>query len=71
MTLYALKDEAYRRGTPLEVVVGSAPGWADPWSRMRRVHVEKDLDGWRSWLVDDEGYAVDEDEVQLARLPRA
>ncbi len=66
--LYSLKDEAYQRGVPLEIVVGSAPGWADPWSRLRRVHVEKEPDGWRSWLVGDDGYVVDEDEIQLARL---
>ena len=63
-----LKDEAHRRGVPLEIVVGSAPGWADPWSRLRRAHVMKEPDGWRSWLVDDTGFAIQEEEIQLARL---
>ncbi len=63
-----LKDEAHRRGVPLEIVVGSAPGWADPWSRLRRAHVMKEPDGWRSWLVDDTGSVIPEDEIQLARL---
>ncbi len=53
---------------PLAVVVGTAPGWADPWSRVRRVYVEKEEQGWRSWLVDEEGYVIDDEEVQLARL---
>jgi hypothetical protein len=66
--LYDLMERAYDRGVPLEVVVGSAPGWADPWSRARRAHVQKEKQGWPSWLVDDEGYPIDKDEVQLARL---
>ena len=61
-------DQAYQRGVPLEVVVGSAPGWADPWTRLQLAHVEKEQDGWRSWLVDDYGYVIHEDEIQLARL---
>ena len=69
VTLYNLKDEACARGLPLEVVTGSAPGWADPWSRRRWVRVEKEPDGWRSWLVGEDGYAIDEAEVQMARLP--
>jgi hypothetical protein len=68
LTLYDLKEQAYERGVPLEVVVGSAPGWADPWSRARWVRVEKEEEGWRSWLVDEEGYAIDDGEIQLARL---
>jgi hypothetical protein len=68
LTLYNLKEQAYERGVPLEVVAGSAPGWADPWARVRRVWVEKEEGGWRLWLVDEEGCAVDDDEIQLARL---
>ena len=67
-TLYTLKDQGYQRGVPLEVVVGSAPGWADPWSRVQMARVEEEPAGWRSWLVDDYGRVIDEDEIQLARL---
>ncbi len=66
--LYHLKDQSYQRGVPLEIVVGSAPGWADPWSRRQLAHVEKEQDGWRSWLVDDYGHVIHEHEIQLARL---
>ena len=66
--LHNLKDEAYLRRVPLQVVVGNAPGWADPWSRLRLAHVMKEPGGWRSWLVDDTGSAIQEDEIQLARL---
>ena len=58
---------AHELGAPLEIVAGSAPGWADPWSRIQRVHVEKDKAGWPLWLVNEGGYVIDKDEVQLAR----
>jgi len=67
-TLYNLKRRAHDLGAPLEVVVGSAPGWADPWSRAQRAHVAKDEQRWRSWLVDEMGFVIDEDAIQLARL---
>jgi hypothetical protein len=67
-TIHELKHQAYKLGVPLEVVVGSYPGWANPWSRMQRAHVEKELDGWRFCLVSDGGDIIDEDEIQLARL---
>ena len=68
MNLYHLKDQALQRGVPLEVVVGTAPGWADPWSRAQLAHVEKERDDWRSRLVDDYGLVIDQREIQLARL---
>ena len=66
--LYGLMRRAQELRLPLDVVVGSAPGWADPWSRLRTAHVESDEGGWGLWLVDEQGYAIDEAEVQLARL---
>lgn len=63
-----LKKSALDMRVPLEVVVGHAPGWEDPWSRRQLVHVEEDGSGWRSWLVDDSGCVVDDDDVQLARI---
>jgi hypothetical protein len=69
--LHNLMDQAHELGVPLEVVVGSAPGWTDPWSRMQQVHVKKEQAGWRSWLVSTDGWLIDEDEVQLARLAGA
>jgi hypothetical protein len=66
--LYGLMKRARELRVPLEVVVGSAPGWADPWSRLRTAHVESDQGGWGLWLVDEQGYPIDEAEVQLARL---
>jgi hypothetical protein len=66
--LYALMQHAYALRAPLEVVLGTAPGWADPWSRVRRVYVVKDEGAWRSRLVDEQGYPFAEADVQMARL---
>lgn len=67
-TLHNLKHEAYDLGVPLEVVVGGAPGWAEPWSRVQRAYAEKDERRWQTWLVDEQACVIDDDEVQLARL---
>lgn len=69
-TLFDLMKHARELRVPLDVVVGTALGWADPWSRVRLAYVEEDEEGWgwRSWLVDEHGYVIDEDEVQYARL---
>jgi hypothetical protein len=67
-TLHDLKRSALTMSVPLEVVVGSAPGWSDPWSRARLAHVEQEPNRWRDWLVDEDGHVIDEAEVQRARL---
>jgi hypothetical protein len=67
-TLYHLLKEAHERDVPLAVVVGSAPGWADPWSRVRRAYVATDAWQYPSFLVDEQGYEIPRAEVQLARL---
>ncbi len=66
--LYDLKKSALAMSVPLEVVVGSAPGWSDPWSRARLAHVEQEPNRWRDWLVDEDGHIIDEADVQRARL---
>ncbi len=67
-TIYHLKREALERGVLLEVVIGNAPGWNDPWSRSQRVWVERERSGWGTWLVDEAGYLIEEADVQRARL---
>ncbi len=67
-TLGTLMSRALERGVPLEVVTGSAPGWKDPWARARKAAVVKSDHSWRSWLVDEGGCPVREEDVQLARL---
>ncbi len=67
-TLYRLMRRAHDLGIPLDIVTGSAPGWAHPWARARRGWVIEDKTGWPTWLVDEDGFAVEERDVQLARL---
>ena len=66
--LYNLMQKAHALQRPLEVVVGSSPGWTDPWSRVQRAYVKREESRWRSWLVDEEGQEIHEAEVQMARL---
>ncbi len=70
-TLYGLMHEAHTRQAPLDVVVGSAPGWASPWSRAQRAYVEKEDGDWRSWLIDEQGGVIVDADVQMARLAEA
>jgi hypothetical protein len=66
--LYGLEQSALAMNVPLEVVHGSAPGWNDPWSRVCLAFVEQDASGWRTWLVDEDSFPIDEADVQRARL---
>lgn len=67
-TLHQLLKEAYTRGVSLDVVVGSVPGWTDPWSRVRQAFPATDAWGWPSRLVDEQGYEIPRADVQLARF---
>ena len=67
-TLHHLLKEAYTRRLPLDVVIGSAPGWMDPWSRARRAFPATDAWGWPSRLVDEQGYEIPRADVQMARF---
>lgn len=52
---------------PLDVVLGTAPSWDEPWARARRVWAGKDERvGW--WLRDEDYTMVDLQDVQAARL---
>lgn len=67
-TLYHVLKDAHERDVPLEVVVGSAPGWGNPWSRAQRAFVATDAWHSPSLLADEHGYEIPRAEVQLARL---
>jgi hypothetical protein len=64
--LWELMSRGLELDTPLEVVVGTAPGWEEPWARVRRVRAVKD--GWRTRLIDEQRHVVDVRDVQRARL---
>jgi hypothetical protein len=70
-TLYDLLRQAHRFGAALDVVAGSAPGWTDPWGRVRRARVVEDDPSWRLCLVDEHGYRIALGDVQLARIAGA
>jgi len=63
--LYDLMRDAQQRGTVLEVVTGTAPGWSEPWARAQRARVVDDHGGPR--LVDEEGWPIPTEEVQAVR----
>jgi hypothetical protein len=67
-TLHVLMREAHARGADIEVVVGAAPGWEHPWSRVQVAHVAADARGTPGVLVDDQGWEIPRPEIQLARL---
>ncbi len=66
--LYHLMDRAHAEDRSLEVVVGTAPGWSEPWARAQRCRAEQDLHGYGLQLVDEDGFVVERHEVQRARL---
>ena len=66
--LYLFKQAARDHGVELEAVWGSAPGWGDPWSRAKKVDVVEAPGDWWTSLVAEDGYAVEDAEVQAARL---
>jgi len=59
--LYEMLDECHARGTRVDLVWGSAPGWNDPWSRARSVKVVS-LEAY---------YVVIEGDGQQWSLPRS
>ncbi len=66
--LNRIGQQAFQVNAPLEVVVGNAPGWEDPWARGQIVTVELDGHGW-PFLLDHRGNLIDNLDVQAARIP--
>ncbi|MBZ0187532.1 MAG: hypothetical protein K8F91_14890 [Candidatus Obscuribacterales bacterium] len=68
--LYDILRQSKELMVPVEVVIGSAPGWGDPWSRAQQVQV-LDLEAWRIIIKRPEEIAptwIDRTEIQAARL---
>ena len=66
--LYSMISIAFEEGLPLEVVSVWAPGWKDPWTRSRLCQVIPGHSKWEKLLIDEEGFIVQQEDVQLARL---
>jgi hypothetical protein len=64
-TFRTMMREALERESELEVVSGTAPGWAEPWARAHRCVVVEDGRALR--LIDRNGFELDPWDVQLAR----
>ena len=69
LSVYAVLRRAAELRAPVDIVTGSAPGWADPWARARRVRVTVLFDQQRIVLVTDGSaeYQIALDEIQDLR----
>jgi hypothetical protein len=67
-TIYTLMRKAHALGLGIVAVIGSAPGWAQPWARAQRLGVEQGRHEYDLVLIDDRGTIIDGRDVQLARL---
>ena len=67
-SLYALMKQAREEDRVIEAVVGPAPSWSDPWSRLRALRVLPAERGPWDSLIDEAGYIVEPIDVQAARL---
>lgn len=67
--IHVLRRQAMESGGEVEVVVGSAPAWDDPWARARRCTWSLAHD-FHAVLVDPDGRVIEPREVQLARVAR-
>ena len=68
LRLHDLMRQASKQGQAIEAVIGSTPGWTKPWARAKVYQIEKDTSGNWFHLVDEEGYPIDDRDVQLAHL---
>lgn len=67
-TLHTLMCEAHTHGVELEVVVGAAPSWDQPWSRAVLLAVQQGRHAHDFVLTTPGRAVVDPRDVQLARL---
>lgn len=66
--LHEVLRRAKDAGVQVDLVVGSAPGWADPWSRARRGSI-LDVESWQATVrLDDEVWRLDLRDIQAVRV---
>jgi hypothetical protein len=66
--LYDLLKQAIDSGTPIDIVTGNAPGWAEPWSRARRVQVLEIARGVVKFREQGVTHAIGQQEIQAIRI---
>ena len=66
--LHEILERARAAGAPVDLVVGSAPGWADPWSRARRDAILK-VEPWQVMVkLDGDVWRLDRRDIQAVRV---
>ena len=66
--LHHVAHKAFAIGAEIQAVVGRAPERSDPWARARLLRVTTGRNQHDLVLIDQDGFAVDDRDVQLARL---
>ena len=66
--LHHVVHKAFAIGAEIQAVVGRASERSDPWARARLLRVTTGRNQYDLVLIDQDGFAVDERDVQLARL---
>jgi hypothetical protein len=69
-SLYGIIRRAHEVSCTLDVVVGHAPGWEDPWARAVRCRTRQAADAWSPHLVGLNGLFIDPRDVQAVRWVR-
>ena len=66
--LHEILQRAKEAAAPVDIVIGSAPGWADPWSRARRGSV-LEVEPWQVTVaLDGEVWRLDRRDIQALRV---
>ncbi len=66
--LHEILEGAKAAGAPVDLVVGLAPGWADPWSRARRGAI-LEVEPWQVTVrLDGEVWRLDRGDIQAVRV---
>jgi hypothetical protein len=66
--LHEVLRRAKEACTPVDLIIGSAPGWADPWSRARRGFVVE-VEPWQVTVrLDGEVWRFDRRDIQAVRV---
>jgi hypothetical protein len=66
--VYGLLQRAQETGTPVDIVAGTAPGWAEPWSRARRGRVLEVGPYEVSVRLESEVWHLERREIQAVRV---
>lgn len=66
-SVYDILEHAHSRGEAVDLVVGAAPGWSDPWSRARRGYSVAVGSSWVAVRLEHTVWQFDIREIQAVR----